>query len=144
MISADVPRRLSRAFTILEAVAALTILALVILLVAQLGVWSLTQRGRNRDRHAAYEHAANILEEARAVSWDDLTPQWAALRCLPTSLSERGWRLSVEVIPESGMPQIKRVAVEIQPVMDNGQTLQPIRMVSLFSARSLRTGGGKP
>jgi hypothetical protein len=114
------------------------------LLVAQLGTWSLAERLRSQDRQAAIELAANILESARACPWDDLTPAWAAAQRIPSSMTERNWRLSIHVAPEPEQPLTKRVAVEIQINSDHGPLPPPIEMVGLFSARSVASPGGKP
>src|SRR5437867_2862173 len=79
----------ARAFTVVESVAALAIVATAMTLVAQLGVWHLSARARNRDLLAAQELVANVLESARASSWDELTPAWAAARHLPPSFADR-------------------------------------------------------
>jgi hypothetical protein len=120
----------------LEVIAALALLAMAIVLVAQLAIWSLTERGRSRDVQIATELAVNVLEEARAASWNDLTPAWAAARRLPPDLTERDWQLSVAVSPESEEPLLKRVTVQVQPRLDSGRSLQPIEMVAVLSARS--------
>jgi prepilin-type N-terminal cleavage/methylation domain-containing protein len=133
-----------RAFTIMEIVAALAILASAMVLVAQLGTWTLAERLRGREQQAALELAANVLESARARPWHELTPAWAASQRLPPSQTERHWRLSVQVAPEPERPLTKRVTVEVQIHYEHGQMPPPVQMVGLFSARSVASPGEKP
>ena len=112
-------------------------IAVAILLAAQLGAWSLGDRIRNQDRRAAEELAANVLESARACPWDELTPRWASAQQLPPPLVERQWKLKVDVDSEKSRPLVKRVTVQVQPRYATSTVPQPVRMTSLFSARSV-------
>jgi prepilin-type N-terminal cleavage/methylation domain-containing protein len=144
--SAGVPRgRSVGGFTIPEVMAVLGILAVVLVMVSQVAVWFLRERIQSTDRQAAQELAANILESARARSWEELTPDWAAGQRLPEPLAQRGWRLKVSVEPEKSQPRSKRVIVEIFTLPENkAPTAEPVRLVGLFSARTVTTPGGKP
>jgi len=130
-------RRPTRGFTVMEVVVALSILAVATLLAAQLATWSFSDRIRNQDRRLAEELAANVLESARACSWDELTPQWAGQQELPPTLAERQWKLKVEVDSEKSRPLVKRVTVHVQSWYATSTPPQPVRMTGLFSARSL-------
>jgi prepilin-type N-terminal cleavage/methylation domain-containing protein len=134
-----------RGFTVLETLAALAILAVAMVLAAQLGVWSLLERSRSTTRYEVLEAANNILEAARASSWTELTPDWAAGHRLPEGLAERlhDGQLHVRVEPEASRPQCKRVTVEIRWTLDQGRPARPVRLVGMFGARSV-TAGGKP
>ena len=78
-----------RGFTVLETLAALAILAVAMVLAAQVGVWSLMERSRSATRYEVLEAANNTLEAARVRSWTELTPDWAAEQRLPQTLAER-------------------------------------------------------
>src|SRR5262245_5399877 len=63
------------AFTVLETVIALGILMVALILVTQIGYWSLTDRMRSDTRQEAIEAAANVMELARACRFEELTPE---------------------------------------------------------------------
>jgi prepilin-type N-terminal cleavage/methylation domain-containing protein len=129
---------LRRGFTMLEAVAALGILATAATLAAQLGAWSLVERGRTQCRLAATDAATNVLESARARPWSELTPEWAAGLRLPEYVVDRlhDPKLTVQITPEPNRPHVKRVSVQIQ--WDHSDTRPPetVTLVGLFAERS--------
>jgi prepilin-type N-terminal cleavage/methylation domain-containing protein len=131
------PRFYRRGFTILETTIGLTILAVAVTLLAQVTIWSLAERDYSRARQDALEQAANILESARTVSWDALTPEWARAQKLSSELEERltDARLRVSVEPEPSRPLTKRVTVAIDWQIQNTHPAKPVKLVSLFSAR---------
>jgi prepilin-type N-terminal cleavage/methylation domain-containing protein len=135
-----------RGFTVLEIMVALGLLSVAMVLVAQLGLWSLSERRRNALRQEALETAANLLESAQASSWEALTPEWAAAQRLPDFLAQRleEAKLTVRVEPEASRPRTKRVTVEIAWRLSNGMPAQPVVLVGLFSARSTQPSGGQP
>jgi len=130
----------------MESMVALGILAVAMVLAAQVGVWSLAERVRNTTRHEALELANNILESARARSWAELTSNWAAEQRLPEALAERlrGGRLAVRVEPDPSRPLTKRVTVEIHWTADQGTPPRPVQLVAMFGARSAAATGDKP
>jgi len=124
-------------FSILETTIGLTVLAVAVTLLAQVGIWCLTERSYSNARQDALEQAANILETARTVSWDALTPAWARDQKLSSELDGRltDAKLSVSVEPEPSRPQTKRVTVAIDWKIDNNHPAKPVQLVGLFSAR---------
>jgi type II secretory pathway pseudopilin PulG len=135
--------RRAAGFTLLEMTAALGILTVALLVIAQVGVWSLTERMRAVERQSVEEVAANVLESARATPWEALTPAWAKEQRLPEPLSQQ-WKLDVQVEPEPGAERTKRITVEISLLPDQGNRGQPVRLVGLISARTTEASGGKP
>ncbi|MCI0456300.1 MAG: type II secretion system GspH family protein, partial [Gemmataceae bacterium] len=133
-------------FTVLEILVALGLLSVALVLVAQVGFWSLNERRRSVLRHEALETAVNILESAQASPWEALTPEWAATQRLPDPLAQRleKAQLTVRVEPEASRPQTKRVTVELSWLLSNGMPAQPVMLVGLFSARSAPPPGGQP
>jgi type II secretory pathway pseudopilin PulG len=131
-------------FTIIEVTLALGVLTVAMVLIAEVSVWSLREQSRSSARQTAEEVAANVLEEARACPWDELTPAWAAAQRLPEPLLQRDWRLTVRVEPEKSLPEVKRVSVAVQWAASEGAPAAPVQLVSLFSARSISSPGGKP
>jgi prepilin-type N-terminal cleavage/methylation domain-containing protein len=129
-------------YTLMESLAALGILATAAVIAAQVGTWSLIERGRTQCRLAATDAAANLLEAARAVPWNDLTPEWATGQRLPAFVADRlhDATLAVVVAPERDQPKLKRVTVDIR--WDHRPTAPPeaVKLTALFADRS--AGGG--
>jgi type II secretory pathway pseudopilin PulG len=136
----------TRGFSMVEMTAALGILAAAMVMVGQVSLWCLAERKRHLARQDAQEAAVNILEAARATSWEALTPAWAKeQQRLPESMA--GGKIEVRVEPETGRPQTKRVTVEVQCELDGDKQHRParvVKLVGLFSARTAPASGGKP
>jgi hypothetical protein len=141
----SVTRSRCRAFTVMESLIALGILMVAMTLVVQVGIWSAQERTRNAARQEAIETAANVLEAARAVPSEALTPEWAAAQALPESLTQRMTepQLTVKVEPEAGRSRTRRVTVEIAWKSVDGSPARPVKLMGLFSERSAAAGGGK-
>jgi prepilin-type N-terminal cleavage/methylation domain-containing protein len=139
------PRIAPRGFTVAETVIALAILAVIVTLVAELGLASLLERQRNGRRQVALEAAVNFLETARASDWEMLTPEWARTQQLPSTLAERlpQGKLQVQAEQEKGRALCKRITVEIQWTED-AKPVRPVKLVMLRSARTTPKPGGKP
>jgi type II secretory pathway pseudopilin PulG len=127
-------------FTIMETAIALALLSFAMVLVAQLGTWTLAERARADERLAALEGVANVLEAARARPWADLTPEWAAEQRLTDDLADRLHEavLTVRVEPEPDRPRVKRVTVQLGWTHVDGATARTAAAVGLFAGR----GGG--
>jgi type II secretory pathway pseudopilin PulG len=140
-MSADRKDCRAAAFTLVEVVASLAVLAVVFGVLAPFALWSLQERGRNAERQAALEMAANVLETARAVPWHDLTAEWADKQTLSEenlALLLEG-RLSVRVVRDQDLPYLKSVSVEIQWRGSSGGPLpQTVKLETLFSARDTK------
>jgi type II secretory pathway pseudopilin PulG len=131
-------------FTIVETMAALGILSVVMIVVAQIGLWSAQDYARTFSRQAAQELAANVLEAARASPWDALTPEWARAQKLPAAFQQDGWRLAVRVDADPSRPLMKRVSVHVEPRPGEAQPQWSEELIGWFSARSAPASGGKP
>jgi type II secretory pathway pseudopilin PulG len=135
-----------KGFTIMELVAAFTILAVVMVVVAQTSVWSFGERRRNGARQAAVELAENVLQSARSRRYSDLTPAWAEAQKLPKEWQDTFPKggLKVRVVPEKGLAGVKRVTVAVSWHSDSA-SIPPtvIEMSALFSARIADGKGGK-
>jgi type II secretory pathway pseudopilin PulG len=131
-------------YAVLDLVISFAVLAVALVLAAQLGVWSLSERTRNAARQEAVETAANVMESARALPGEELTPEWAAKQKLPEALAARLYdgKLTVRVEPEASRPHVKRVTVEVAWKQSNDVPARPVRLVGLFSERS--GAGGEP
>lgn len=135
-------RRNQRAgFTVMESVVGLACLVMAATLVAQMAAWSLIERGRADTRLAAMEWAATVLEKARGVPWSKLTPEWADQQKLPPTIADRMLRpaASVQVLPELGLPGIKRVAVSVRWEISEGAAAPPVELMTLFADRQERS-----
>jgi len=124
----------------MEAVAALGILMVVMVVVAQTGVWGMRERARSASHQSAVELAHNIMEAARARAPQDLTPAWAAQQKLPKEWNDQFHtaKLMVRVEPEKSLPSAKRVTVELhwghEPIPGS------LQLVSVFSSRTAQGG----
>lgn len=145
MRSPPSPHR-SAGFTIVEVMAAVVILALLMVLVAELGYWSMTERRRAAARQVALEAAGNVLESARALPWEELTPEWAAAQQLPAEAKAElpDGSLRVVVEPEKDRPRTKRVLAEVRWQVEEGKPSPRVELAGLFSTRAARVSGGKP
>lgn len=134
------------AFTLMETGVAMAIVAVAMLLVAQLGYWSMRERASTAARFAAIEQAANVLEAAQATPWESLTAEWAESQRIPEELNDQlpEASLTVTVEPEESQPLTKRVLVDLRWKMVEGVEAQPLRMESLFTRRSTAAAGGTP
>lgn len=134
------PRR--PGFMIVETIIALGILVTVMMVIAQLSVWSMTERTRTAARLEAVEAAANVLESARALPYDSLTQEWGDQQKLPDAVAQRwsGGQLKVQVQPEKDRPSTRRVTVEVRWEESPGNFIRPVKLVGLVSDRR----GGKP
>jgi type II secretory pathway pseudopilin PulG len=123
--------------TILETLIAIGVLSTAAVMVAQTATWSVGERTRTEDRLAAMEAATNELEAARAQSWDDLTPAWAASRKVSDSLAAQllDGAMTVRVVPEADKPGVKRVTAEVTWTDRNGKPALPVVLTGLFAAR---------
>jgi type II secretory pathway pseudopilin PulG len=131
------PIKLRVGFTLMETVVALGCLLMAATLVAQIAVWSMTERVHADARLAAMEWAANVLETARAKTWADLTPEWAASQTLPTDLTERMLQptAAVVVTSEKDRPHLKRVSVTVRWFIADGAKAAPVELMTLFAER---------
>jgi len=66
-------------FTIVEIVAAFSILAIVMAVIAQTTAWCFYERHRNSNVFLANQAGINILEEARGTLWEKLDEKWAQM-----------------------------------------------------------------
>ena len=128
-------------FTIPEIAFALAALLVVGTLVAELATWMISERSLTDARLEAAEIAANELEQARAIAWEGLTPEWAASQKLPAHVRDR-WpdlRLTVHVEPEPNRPRVKRVTVELKWAESHRAMWPATTLTAVFAAR---TAGG--
>ena len=129
-------------FTAIEAVIALAVLAGAATLTAEMVTGALADRSRLEARAEAVEAAANMLEHARARSWDELTPEWAGSQVVPESLSR--WpdsRLRVTVEPMPDRPRAKRVTAAVRWDREGREPWPAVVLTTVIAAR---TTEGKP
>ena len=131
-------------FTVLELTLALGVLIVAMITVAQVAAWGLNERYRTALRQDMLEHATNVLERARSLPWESLTPEWAAGQKLPEPLAQRLARLSVRVEPDASRPLIKRVIIEVRAKDVPGGPDRVVQLVGLFGRRSAPVPGGIP
>ncbi len=126
-----------RAFTIVETILALALIAIGAGIVSEVAAWSILERSRMEIRLAAIEWTANVLESARAQPWEKLTAEWANAQQPPAELTRQmNTPIStVKVEIDSNRPRVKRVIVEIRWKLSDGTPAQPVVMQSAFAAR---------
>lgn len=85
-------------------------------MIGSLAAWSVRESHVVTLRLATLEALANLMEEARTISYSDLTPAWAEKRAIPPALLNQipGSTLSVNVVPEPSAPSLKRVTAHIE------------------------------
>jgi type II secretory pathway pseudopilin PulG len=131
-------RRPRPGFTMAETLIAFAVLSSVAAGVAEFATWSLDERAHADARLESVEIAANVLEQARARPWNDLTAEWAGSQRLPDSMAAR-WpdcRLSVRVEPEANRPRVKRVTVDVKWTEPAHGSWKPVTLTALFAARA--------
>jgi Tfp pilus assembly protein PilE len=135
-----------RGFTFFEIVVALGMLAIAIVLTAQLSYHALRERMRNDFRQAAVETVSNTLETARALPWAALTAEWAAAQHVPESWKEtqQDAELKVRVEPEAATPNLKRVTVTVRWDFREGIPPQELQLVTLLAPREAVVMRSKP
>jgi hypothetical protein len=124
-------------FTVLETVLALGLVVIVIGLTAQAGYLARVERARTNVRQGALDAASNLLEAARAMPWQALTPRWAAEQHLPEDWlrDQPDGKLQVQVAPEASLPRTRRVTVTIRWDLREGIPPQEVQLTALFAAR---------
>jgi hypothetical protein len=122
----------------MEVGVAMVLLAVAMMLVVQLGYWSVRHRTRIAARFVALELAANILEEARSVPWDDLTDEWAETQSTSPDFAIQlpDGKLAVHIERLESPVRTKRVHVELSWLPHDAGRPHTVHLVSLFSARA--------
>jgi type II secretory pathway pseudopilin PulG len=134
----SLPRGRAHGFTLMETGVALIIVAVAMVLVVQLGYWSIRYRTRTAAHFLAAELAANVLNEAQAVPWESLTKEWAE----SSRISEEAMQqlsqatLTVHVEQVQDQASTKRVTVDIQWTLVDDADSHAVHLVGLFSRRS--------
>jgi len=141
-----VQRMNASGFALIETGVALAILAVAMLLVMQLGYWSLKHRSRTAARFAATELAANLLEHAQAVPWEMLTDDWAAAQDIPDELADQlpEGQLTVRIEAVEQQALLKRVTVELRWHSNGEPQSQSTHLVGYFCRRAVATQDVEP
>lgn len=112
-------------FTIVEIVASFSILAIVMVVIAQTTSWCFHERHRNSNVFLANQAGINILEEARSTPWENLDEKWAQIaqdvnkyKSLPL-----GTVIMVKVVPSKEFKFIKYVEVVLR--WETGRSFDP-------------------
>lgn len=117
-----------RGISVLEVTLALLVLGVAITGLVQLIATAAAQRRVSETRRLAAQEVANQAERLALLSWDELTaerlaavqPSELLLATVPTA------RLQATVTPEAGLPEAKRVRIEVQWTDASGQSPAPI------------------
>jgi prepilin-type N-terminal cleavage/methylation domain-containing protein len=130
-----------RGFLMMEVLITLAIFGIALILTAQLATFAIAEQSAAHERLTAIEFADNLLESARARTWAELTPEWAAAQQLPADWADRvsNPRLVVRVEAEPEHPRLKRVTIEVRWDHRFGMPARPVVLTALFADRG---GGG--
>src|ERR1051325_4033913 len=130
-------------FTLAEMVVALAIFAILTVIVAQSVVWSLRESARRAAHHAALETAVNVLEEARAMPFEQLDMTWAGGHMIPSEMAALLPEATIHVTLEADKlaAGTKRVTVEVRWHFEVGTPVQSVVLTTVLSRRELKTGG---
>jgi type II secretory pathway pseudopilin PulG len=132
--------------TLVEVTAALAILAVLVVIVAQSITWSLRERSRAAAYQAALELATNTLEAARAQPWEQLDKTWADAQAVPSEvklLLPEG-KIHVTVEPGQPVPGARRVKTEVTWQFDPHLPPQSVELATILSDRARAKSGGEP
>jgi len=132
-------------FTIVEIVASFSILAIVMVVIAQTTTWCFHERHRNSNVFLGNQACINILEEARSAPWEKLDEKWAQLaqdvnryKSLPM-----GNVIKVKVVPSKEFKLIKEVEVTVR--WETGRSFDPkeCTLSTSIAPRSIALQGEK-
>jgi hypothetical protein len=118
----------------------LIVLAVAMIVVAQMLAAVATQR-RVADQHAlAQQEAANLMERLFAVPWAGLAQDTASRLSLSEQCQQRlpGVSLRITVAPSEGPPAGMKVAVEIGWRGRHGENAGPVRLTAWRYAAEVR------
>src|SRR4051794_29558145 len=122
------------------AASALTIFAMGA--IAVLAAWHFRDRAEHQARHIALEAANNVLEEARAMDWDRLTPEWAQAKQLSADPWLPDGALDVTVGDEPNEKGLKRVTAKVSWLVSAARPRLDVELVGFFAAQPLSAKGG--
>ena len=132
-------------FTIVEIIASFSILAIVMVVIAQTTTWCFQERHRNSNVFLGNQAGINIIEEARSTPWEKLDEKWAEMvqdtrryKSLPP-----GSVITVKVTPSKEFKLIKNVEVVVR--WDYGRSFDPkeCTLTTSIAPRSIGLQGEK-
>ena len=132
-------------FTIVEIIASFSILAIVMVVIAQTTTWCFQERHRNSNVFLGNQAGINIIEEARSTAWEKLDEKWAEMvqdtrryKSLPP-----GSVIMVKVTPSKEFKLIKNVEVVVR--WDYGRSFDPkeCTLTTSIAPRSIGLQGEK-
>ena len=132
-------------FTLVEIIASFSILAIVMVVIAQTTTWCFHERHRNSNVFLGNQAGINILEEARSTPWEKLDEKWAEMvqdtrryKSLPP-----GSAIMVKVTPSKEFKLIKDVEVVVR--WDYGRSFDPkeCTLTTSIAPRSIALQGEK-
>lgn len=132
-------------FTIVEIVASFSILAIVMVVIAQTTTWCFHERHRNSNVFLANQAGINILEEARGTPWEKLDEKWAE-RAQDSSRYKSlplGSVITVKILPSKEFKHIKEVEVVVR--WEAGRSFDPkeCTLTASIAPRSIALQGEK-
>ena len=131
---------------LIESMAALAIIAIVGIVVAQGLVWSTQERARLASHQAALELAANVLEAARAQPFEQLDQAWADAQTVPSDMADllQQGKVLVTVETPKTTTATRRVTVEVRWHFERAVSAQTVQLTTVLSGRMTKKDGGAP
>jgi len=132
--------RVRPALFLVETVLALAILVACLACLSKMTLWTRQSHEEARARHAALQTAANVLEQASAIPWEQLGPEWARSVQLPNWAEEvlADGRVTVEVKPLEGQLAAKLVRVTVSYDSRAVGGRRSVELVAVRSAKSVK------
>lgn len=126
-----------------EILAALAILGVALVVVAQVGIQAVREKPFAFDRWAAQQLLLNVQEKARATPWEKLDDGWAREQRLPEPYYSRGWILSVRVGLEEARPFLKRISLQLHWKSLQNKQVRTEELVTFLASREGAKSGEK-
>jgi len=131
------------AYTLVEMLAASALTIFAMGAIATLAAWHFRDRAEHQARQIAIEAANNVLEEARATPWEQLTPDWAKARQLTADPWLPEGALDVVVADEAGEKGLKRVTAKVSWLVTAARPRLDVELVGFFAAQPASAKGGE-
>jgi hypothetical protein len=105
-------------------------------IVAGLATFAFEDRAQQNARFRALEAANGVLEAARAMGWEELTPEWAASQRQTADPWLPEGEMTVKVEPDRELPALKRVTVTVAWQISAQRPPVSVELIGFFAKRS--------
>ncbi len=139
-------RPMRRGVMLMEAVAAGALLAVLLIISLRVMAAAALERRVVEKRTVAIQEAANAIERASALSWEQITPERLAEIRLSPAVEQflAGAKLAWTVEPTASGPTAKHIRAELTWQSPNGAPSAPVRLNYWAYAPPAGSPGGSP